>query len=197
MLRLIILLNVLTLQNIYSRELVVPQVVQSEQIIISSSPINQKVTEELVVASQNEDTEYQHNKLNISKELFADEEDLTLSSDNLAVKTHIHENNSKNMSEQSCNNAAEAEFNNENRVNNKPLDIISQGKTPLIVPTMLGTDSSSNKKITSPGKPEDDQSRPGEATNDTNVSLEDRSSFNGDKCPTGYVRINEQCIPTE
>lgn len=175
MLRLIILLNVLTLKNIHTRELVVSQVVQSEQIIISSSPSNQKVTEELIVPSRvkDTDTEYHNNKLNRSKELLTAEEDFTLSSKNLAVKTYIHGNNSTELLEKSVNNTAEDGINNEERVNIKPLDIISQGKA------------------------EGGQSKPGEATNDTDISLVDRSSFNGDKCPTGRVRINEQCISTE
>lgn len=41
----------------------------------------------------------------------------------------------------------------------------------------------------------------GETTNKndttTEVSLDERASFDGDKCPTGHVRVNGKCVPQE
>lgn len=34
-------------------------------------------------------------------------------------------------------------------------------------------------------------------SNSTNVSLEDRSSFVGDNCPTGYVKVDGKCVPVK
>ncbi|CAH2244537.1 jg8452 [Pararge aegeria aegeria] len=213
MLGLIIILCSLALENIHSEELVVTRVVQSEEIILSPNTSSQNVTEILPDTLQNKNTGANYkNILYSSKESpshAGNETVVTLSSGNLSVKiSNNHRNGSINMSVNSNKHMKNSSMVTENSNLNNTDTAIDNGDRIIIkpikfppttslgnVPSGTGSNSSSTTVASSPGNTEAGISNG--SANTTEVSLVDRSSFNGDLCPTGYVRIYNQCLKPE
>lgn len=193
MLGLFILISSLTLENVRSQGFVVPRVVRTREIINSS---NQKVSEELQPVLTHTESNTDINKTRESPLIpngVVEDTYFNLSSGNLAVKSiknNNQGNNKLNMSKVKTENLPEVESSKGDKVITKPLEL-PQGNLPLpIVPIPPSLSSSDTAKHGSP-------SLSTNGTNTTNIDFNDRSNFNGDKCPTGYVRVDGKCVETE
>lgn len=195
MLGLFIVISSLTFENVHSQGFVVPRIVRTGEIINSS---NQKVSEELQPVLTDTESNTDINKTLESLLIpngVVEDTYFNLSSGNLAVKSiknNNHGNNKLKMSKVKTENLSEVESSKGDEVIIKPLELeLPQGNLPLpIVPFPPSSSSNDTAKHGSP-------SLSTNGTNTTNIDFNDRSNFNGDKCPTGYVRVNGNCVETD
>lgn len=69
----------------------------------------------------------------------------------------------------------------------KPSQVTSTNEKPIVLPPMdvTGVNPATNETSQSVNK------------NGTKVTVDERSSFDGDNCPTGYVKVNGKCVEAD